>query len=341
LAKKKKKKRKTEDEEGFSIGISQETRNSIYGVLSFVVAAVSVLAFVDLAGMAGQYFDSSARTLFGWGPFIIPVAVGMLGVAFVKNIHNQIATSAIVGTTLFVLAVQGVFYSWGEGDMAVRVMQGGYIGTVLGHPLVTFLGFVATMVILGATVIISFMLSLDMSFTGLMFWQKEEGEEDEMDKVEEGEDVEKNEPELVVTKGGKPIDRGGQAPPVKPKKIDEESFVVKHFDASDWKLPPLDILSRDEETATTGDINATASIIKNTMKNFGIDVEMGEVSVGPTVTQFTVRPAVGVKLSRITALNQDLSLALAAHPIRIEAPIPGKSTNAKTLTAATTKLKTP
>src|SRR5205814_10700569 len=79
------------------------------------------------------------------------------------------------------------------------------------------------------------------------------------------------------------------------------------------------------DEAITGDINASANIIKRTLGNFGIEVEMGEVSVGPTVTQFTMRPAVGVKLSKITTLSPDLSLALAAHPIRIEAPIPGKS----------------
>jgi S-DNA-T family DNA segregation ATPase FtsK/SpoIIIE len=54
-------------------------------------------------------------------------------------------------------------------------------------------------------------------------------------------------------------------------------------------------------------------------------VDMGEVSVGPTVTQYTFKPAEGVKLSRITTLNNDLALALASHPIRIEAPIPGKA----------------
>lgn len=326
LAKKRKKRRKTGDDEGFSIGISQETRNSIYGVLGFVIAAVSILSFIGRAGMAGQQFDSIARTLFGWGFFIIPVSVGMLGFAFMKNIHRQIATSAVLGTILFVLSVQGVFYAWGEGDMAVRILQGGYLGTALGHPLVTFLGFVATMVILGALVVISFMLALNMSFAGLMFWQKPEGDdESDMDEEEESE-TEEEEPELVVTKGGKPLTAEGQGKPPKPRtKSDEESFVVRHFNAGNWKLPPLDILSEDEETATTGDINATANIIKSTMKNFGIEVDMGEVSVGPTVTQFTVRPAQGVKLSRITALNQDLALALAAHPIRIEAPIPGKS----------------
>ena len=81
----------------------------------------------------------------------------------------------------------------------------------------------------------------------------------------------------------------------------------------------------DKETPRAGDINANVSIIKRTLANFGIDVEMGEVSIGPTVTQFTLRPAVGVKLAKITALNSDLALALAAHPLRIEAPIPGKA----------------
>jgi len=59
--------------------------------------------------------------------------------------------------------------------------------------------------------------------------------------------------------------------------------------------------------------------------NFGISVEMDEVTIGPTVTRYALKPAQGVKLSRIVGLQNDLALALAAHPIRIEAPIPGKS----------------
>ncbi|MDP1813327.1 MAG: DNA translocase FtsK, partial [Leadbetterella sp.] len=68
-----------------------------------------------------------------------------------------------------------------------------------------------------------------------------------------------------------------------------------------------------------------AAAIKKTLQNFGLEVEMSEINVGPTVTQYTLKPADGVKLSKITGLNNDLALALAAHPIRIEAPIPGKS----------------
>ncbi|MDD4477076.1 MAG: DNA translocase FtsK 4TM domain-containing protein [Patescibacteria group bacterium] len=90
-------------------------------------------------------------------------------------------------------------------------------------------------------------------------------------------------------------------------------------------LPPLDLLSAVKSKPTSGDIKSNAAVIKDTLQNFGIEVDMGEVRVGPTVTQYSFKPAKGIKLNRITALNNDLSLSLAAHPIRIEAPIPGQS----------------
>ncbi len=92
-----------------------------------------------------------------------------------------------------------------------------------------------------------------------------------------------------------------------------------------WEVPPIDLLAASKEQGQGGDIAQNQDIIVRTLKYFGIDVELGEVEQGPTVTQYTFRPAVGVKLSRITALNDNLALALAAHQVRIEAPIPGKS----------------
>lgn len=91
------------------------------------------------------------------------------------------------------------------------------------------------------------------------------------------------------------------------------------------ELPPFSILSDKRGKPTSGDIKANALMIQNTFQEFGIDVDMGEIRVGPTVTQYSMKPHKGVKLSRITGLSNDLALALAAHPIRIEAPIPGKS----------------
>jgi S-DNA-T family DNA segregation ATPase FtsK/SpoIIIE len=72
-------------------------------------------------------------------------------------------------------------------------------------------------------------------------------------------------------------------------------------------------------------VKANAATIQQTLESFGINVTMAEVNVGPTVTQYTFTPPAGVKLNKITGLDTNLALSLAAHPIRIEAPIPGKS----------------
>src|SRR5690606_28115379 len=88
---------------------------------------------------------------------------------------------------------------------------------------------------------------------------------------------------------------------------------------------PVDLLESSSTKPNSGDVNSKMHTIQKTLENFGIPCEMGEVSVGPTVTQLALKPADGIKLSRITGLSNDLALSLAAHPIRIEAPIPGKS----------------
>ncbi|EKE20191.1 MAG: hypothetical protein ACD_8C00044G0009 [uncultured bacterium] len=92
-----------------------------------------------------------------------------------------------------------------------------------------------------------------------------------------------------------------------------------------WELPSIDLLESTIEKAQGGDVEKNAKIIQDTLMNFGIEVELGEIKTGPTVTQYSFRPAVGVKLSRITTLSSDLALRLAARQVRIEAPIPGKS----------------
>ncbi len=94
---------------------------------------------------------------------------------------------------------------------------------------------------------------------------------------------------------------------------------------SEYTLPSLDMLEVESTKPVAGDIKVQANTIKRTLEHFGIPVEMGEVNIGSSVTRYAVKPAEGVKLSKIVNLHNDLALALAAHPIRIEAPIPGKS----------------
>jgi S-DNA-T family DNA segregation ATPase FtsK/SpoIIIE len=92
----------------------------------------------------------------------------------------------------------------------------------------------------------------------------------------------------------------------------------------DWKFPSVDLLDQKQDKADAGDVEGNAKVIKETFGNFNIDVEMEGANVGPRVTQYTLKPPTGVKLTKITALENNLALDLAAHSIRMEAPIPGK-----------------
>lgn len=91
-----------------------------------------------------------------------------------------------------------------------------------------------------------------------------------------------------------------------------------------WQFPSTSLLIKKQDKADAGDVNGNADIIKDTFENFNIDVDMEGANIGPRVTQFTLKPPSGTKLSKISALDRELSLNLAAQSIRIEAPIPGK-----------------
>jgi len=92
----------------------------------------------------------------------------------------------------------------------------------------------------------------------------------------------------------------------------------------DWQFPPLSLLDDKQDKADAGDVQGNAEVIKETFANFNIDVSVEGANVGPRVTQYTLKPPNGVKLSRLTTLENNLALDLAADTIRMEAPIPGK-----------------
>jgi len=99
-------------------------------------------------------------------------------------------------------------------------------------------------------------------------------------------------------------------------------------DDSDYQLPTSDLLKQIPQTDQTAEvklIDENKDKLKQTFKSFGVDVEVKRASLGPTITKYEVQPAIGVKVSKIVNLADDLALALAAKDIRIEAPIPGKA----------------
>ena len=109
----------------------------------------------------------------------------------------------------------------------------------------------------------------------------------------------------------------------KPEKVNEEQALVATRDPN-WEAPSLDLLEKNESGADAGDTRQNAQIIHDTLAEFNIEAAMGDINVGPKVTQYTLRPPSGVKLTRITALETNIALNLAAQSLRIEAPIPGQ-----------------
>ena len=91
-----------------------------------------------------------------------------------------------------------------------------------------------------------------------------------------------------------------------------------------WKSPSIDLLEKKQSPANAGDVQGNAKIIKDTLDEFDIDVKMDGANIGPRVTQYTMKPSSGVKLTRITQLETNLALNLGASSLRIEAPIPGQ-----------------
>lgn len=111
---------------------------------------------------------------------------------------------------------------------------------------------------------------------------------------------------------------------VQQDKAAEEKQALVAINDPNWQAPSMDLLEKKQKPADPGDVQQNAQTIKDTLSEFNIDVEMEGANVGPKVTQYTLRPPSGVKLTRITALETNIALNLAAQSLRMEAPIPGQ-----------------
>lgn len=154
------------------------------------------------------------------------------------------------------------------------------------------------------------------------FKKKKDNEEPIFDEQTNEEEV-KQEKEIVESEASD--DKKEDKSPVDLENLDTNQTLLSK--QRSYKVPtfPIDILEGGKGKPSAGDVDTNKHKIQKTLESFGISVQMSDVTVGPTFTQYTFRPAQGIKLSRITSLANDLALALAVHPIRIEAPIPGKS----------------
>ena len=289
-----------------------------------------LLAVFGAAGPVGTTIFTGSYAVVGIGAFLLPIALIAVGsyAGFGRPTLAPLTTSGILLICASVLAFAGLFPD---------AEFGGVAGTWGGTLLSGFFGFWGALVLLFATVAIGIAIVSDIEALGMLLRENVLTLFDRM-RGSRGDDEFSSEEDLAVV--GVPEDDDD----VYDVEEDEEAPAPEHepvvnvfnrstgavgtgianFDA-EYEAPPLSILGADRGKPGVGDIKANANIIKRTFQNFGINLEMDEVSVGPTVTRYAVKPAEGVRLSKIVSLANNLELALAAHPVRIEAPIPGKS----------------
>ena len=309
---------------------------------AIVLIAAGVLFLLSLfgaAGPAGRAAYDFAYGIVGIGALLLPVALIATGLyaGFGRPTIAPLTASGSLLIAASVLAFAGLFPS---------ATFGGATGHWFGRALYGFFGFWGALVLLLALVAIGVALVSDIEALAALLGGSAASAWDRIRERRAAmlEDRAAREAGLLAEEDFDDVvgvpERDADEPqePAAPGPVREREPVVTmfnhasagvpdgiaNFDA-EYDPPPLSILGADKGKPGVGDIKANANIIKRTFQNFGIHLEMDEVSVGPTVTRYAVKPAEGVRLSKIVSLANNLELALAAHPVRIEAPIPGKS----------------
>ncbi len=319
--------------------LQSSTLQSVWGILFLVAAVFFLLAAFSRGGPVGDKLYSWLSALLGLGYYLLPLLLFILSLSFFGEHDRRFPLSKTVGSILFFVAGLGIF-------SLIKVDSGGFLGNIIASPLVSLVAPTNSYLILIAMVIISLLVIFDsaLSLDHIFFWrlfrkENDETEEDEnLDKVTEitpaklpkqdnPEEIEEEKIGVLASLKNKIASaHATREEPVVPPADDLITMSKKSYLlGKSFVPPPLSLLENDRGKPGVGDIKANANIIKRTLQNFGIDVEMDEISIGPSVTRYALKPAEGVKLSRILGLQNNLALALAAHPIRIEAPIPGKS----------------
>lgn len=336
----KKRKRKKQFSLCPSFSLGNEAKHSILVLLLLLGALITTLSSFGKAGEVGLYVDVFFDYFLGNAKWVLPVVLAFSAIGLTRDKEKNFDSANIIGLFLFLISSSSLLYFYNP------VNGGGLLGEFFANLILPILGAWIASAIFSSGLFISLLLLLDTSVENLIgresilvqllgvilgfllypFIRKDFDEED--DKEEENEEHEEEEEE-VDEKGddGKAV--------VKEYNVEEleENEGKKNKKTKDvnWSRSnvemniPLSILKSKPRKPTSGNIDRNQDVIKKTLLDFGVPVNMGEVRVGPTVTQYTFKPAKGVSVSRVKALSDDLALNLAVHPVRIEAPIPGKS----------------
>lgn len=319
------KKRQRFTKRGFRLKLKKETTFSIAQIFFFAVAGLILISF-SRQGMILLKFNDLLVTYFSWSSIFLPFiflafAFLMTKVKFPLGQPNVIVGGLLVFVSVMTLGQAGILGLAAWEGMAALVTKIGAAIILMGT---SFVGL-----------IVLFNTSIDAVFKiAKAWWETIRGYIFGTSQMKIGGLGAKS-----FSKGDLKLSGSGNLNVNSPKPITSaavpskeplEQKLVSNIPGEEmiWKYPSMDLLGEAEMgKAERGDIRGNAATIEKTLESFGIDAKVVEVNLGPAVTQYALEVALGTKLSKITSLERDLALALAAPngTIRIEAPIPGRS----------------
>lgn len=308
-------------------------KNTALALVFFVLFLFFMLSALGTGGSLGNITFNGFSALLGYGYFVLPLLFLMQ--SYFYAIHKEstsFAKTKIIFSILLLLSILGIL------ELSIE-NAGGILGGFIAIPIVNMFDTILSYIFLVAITCISLIILFEYSFgKSVNSDEAEEGEEEfvpvkikdnkikgvDLNQEDENDIKDSKKDNMNIKDNKKTFEN----------KADKElsdindsiiSNATMTLTGKTYTPPPLSLLEKDKGRPEVGDIKANANIIKRTLQNFGVQVEMDEISVGPSITRYALKPAEGVRLSKILSLQNNLSLALSAHPIRIEAPIPGKA----------------
>lgn len=304
-------------------------------IVLILVAIFILLGGFGTGGPLPKGLFGAAEWAFGVGAYLVPFALIYFGILKFNTEDNRIPLSKLVSMVAGLIMTASwlyVTFASGSADQSATV-PGGTIGSFVGGTILnaidtipaSFMFFIFAML----AYFFAFGISPKIVLNLIDMMKRNPAEDDELSALKQNANK-----HAFTMNEGVPVERHGNPAPVarlsslkntaqKLNPTEDHSALTIASDP-DWKLPSTSLLSHKQDKADAGNVEGNAHIIQDTFKNFSIDVEMEGANIGPSVTQYTLKPPAGTKLTKITALENNISLDLAATSIRIEAPIPGQ-----------------
>lgn len=318
---------------------------TIFNIIGMIIVASGLIMLLSLfSGLLGDqpggtYITAVHDKLIGWMgtlAFIAPFILFVLSTHFfAKKKKKLVRAHVTIGTVLIYLALLGVFRAGTVGSFIYGSLTNDF--STAGGLLILTITFFIGLILFLDTSVDAFVIFAVKMFQAAVYFVKNHLFRELLNR-KPGEKKKEEPKDDSFIKDRSPLSIFKPKQDVKPQPAPVASkvpapngeMVMKPLahTSSTWVYPPLSLLHDvAQQAADRGDVRHNATTIERTLESFGIRARVAEVNNGPTVTQYALEITMGTKLSKITALGNDLALALAAPTgqVRIEAPIPGRS----------------